>query len=160
MEKQVWVSRILVLKLRNKNFYDNVLASGGRQLLSLVEKRSIQNPSYTLINNKEPLFNQEKYISDNFNDAIPMFNQNDKFIENLSSATKARKTFRELECSSNLISPRIKIDNDLRDWKQIVEDPNTMAVSPINKNCEYYSVGKDRVYLREISLGNDKFNIK
>lgn len=147
-------------KVAKKKFYDNILAIGGRHLINPVEMKLNNDPSNTLNNIGKPLISNDKINADKINWVIPISDQNKKCIENLNSAVKARKTFRQFEWCSNLISPRIKVDDDYKDYNKTTENNNTVLASPTNQNLEFYSIGRDRVYLREISLGSERFSIK
>lgn len=84
-------------KIAKKKFYDNILASGGKQLINFSEMKSNIEPSYTVSSGNKNLFSNQKIDSDKIDCMIPIFNKNKKFIESSSRASKARKTFRKFE---------------------------------------------------------------
>ena len=144
--------------MTRQNFY-NILQHGGDKIIQNEEIKWLGNSLNTLTHNNYESLSKNELFQEKLSSIIPLINQSEKFIENCNCAVKARKTLHKFQCDSTAISPRIKIDDEYNDYRQTKEKEVNTLVSPAIEVQEYYTTRKDRLYLKEISSENNKFDI-
>lgn len=145
--------------MTRQNFY-NIVQNGGDKLAQNEEIKWFGNPMNTLSHENYESLKTNELFQEKLHSIIPLINQSERFIESCNAAVKARKNLRKLQCESTTISPRIKIDDEFNDSKQMNNKGSSNLVSPVIDHQEYYTARKDRLYIKEIASEGNRLTMQ